>query len=377
MMPRVGEVAASAEPLSRCVDLLQRLSRGFALPNSNTSRIECGYLGLFLCLILFSGCQGEKPVRPPTDASNSSNPTAAKPIDVTLALNWYPEAEHGGFYAALVHGYFSEEGLKVTIRPGGPNVPVIQDVDTAVVEFGVDNADKLLLLRAQDADVVAVISPMQDSPRCIMVHQASGLRKLEDLATRKSFTLAINEGQPFAPFLKKKINLENVRIVPYQPDIARFMDEPNFGQQAYSFSEPFVAEKNGGDPLCLMLSDLGFNAYTSLLLTRKELIEKQPELVSKMTKASIRGWKKYLAEPDATNKYIHDQNPAMGLDILEFGVKALRPLCLPEGFNEDRIGEMTLDRWKTLVLQMTETGLIKPDRVKADDCFSLKFIPSK
>jgi NitT/TauT family transport system substrate-binding protein len=335
------------------------------------------WLALFSCWILVSGCQGEKPAPPASATSNSANPTAARPIDVTLALNWYPEAEHGGFYAALVHGYFSEEGLKVTIRPGGPNVPVIQDVDAGVVNFGVDNADKLLLLRAQEADVVAVISPLQDSPRCIMVHQASGIRKLEDLATRKSFTLAINEGQPFAPFLKKTIDLKNVQIVPYQPDVARFMDEPNFGHQAYSFSEPFVAEKHGGDPLCLMLSDIGFNAYTSLLLTRKDLIEKQPELVSKMTKASIRGWKKYLAEPDETNKYIHDQNPAMGLDILEFGVKALKPLCLPEGFDEKRFGEMTLDRWKTLVSQMTETGLIKPDRVKPEDCFSLKFIPSE
>ena len=50
---------------------------------------------------------------------------------------------------------------------------------TANIDFGVDNADKLLLVRAQEADVVAVMSPMQDSPRCIMVHKSSVLERVD------------------------------------------------------------------------------------------------------------------------------------------------------------------------------------------------------
>jgi len=333
------------------------------------------WFGLFFVITL--GCQAEKPTSPATTSSDAAASTPARPIDVTLALNWYAEAEHGGFYAALVHGYYSEEGLNVTIRPGGPGVPVIQDVATGKIEFGIDNADKLILLRAQQADAVAVMSPMQNSPRCIMVHKKSGLTSLEDLAKMKEFTLAINPGQPFAQFLKKKVNLDEVRVVPYQPDVAKFMEEPNFGQQAYRFSEPFVAEKQGGDPLCLMLSDLGFNAYTSVLLARREMIEQQPDIVARMTRASIRGWKKYLAEPDETNKHIHEQNPGMGMDILAFGAKALRPVCIPEGFDESRLGEMSADRWQTLVAQMIEIGSIKPDTVKAEDAYSLKFLEQK
>lgn len=331
---------------------------------------------LLIVPIMLAGCQSETP-SPRTTSSAETSQTTEKPIEVTLALNWYPEAEHGGFYAALVHGYFKDEGLAVTIRPGGPNVPVIADVAQAKVEFGIDNADKLLLLRAQDADVVAVMSPMQDSPRCIMVHKNSGLTRLEDLAKTKSFTLAINQGQPFAQFLLRNLKLEHVRMVPYQPDVARFMEEPNFGQQAYSFSEPFVAEKQGGDPLSLMLSDLGFNTYTSVLLTRREMIEKHSNVVLKMTRASIRGWKKYLAEPTETNAHIHGLNPAMEMDILAFGAKAIRPGCLPEGFDENQFGQMSTERWQTLVTQMTEIGSIKPDSVKAEDAFTLKFLEAK
>ena len=63
---------------------------------------------------------------------------------VRLALNWFPEAEHGGFYAALVHGYYQKQGLQVEILGGGPDAPVIQRVATGAVEFGVTNADDVL-----------------------------------------------------------------------------------------------------------------------------------------------------------------------------------------------------------------------------------------
>ena len=323
------------------------------------------------------GC--DPPPAPPAAPSPSKAAPAsvATPFDVTLALNWFPEAEHGGFFAALVHGYFAEEGLNVTIRPGGPKVPVIADVASGTVEFGVDNADKLLLGRVQQADVVAVMAPIQDSPRCIMVHKSEGITKLEDLAGRKPFTLAMNTGQPFAQFLMKRVNLTEAQITSYPGNVAQFLLEPKYGQQAYNFSEPFVAEQQRGDPVCLMLSDLGFNTYTSLLITRGELIEKQPDLVGKMTRASILGWKKYLTEPDETNRYIHEQNSQMGLDVLAFGVAALKPLCLPNDFAEERLGEMTAERWRALTSQMTEIGSLPTDSTQPDAAFTTRFLNAK
>ncbi|MEK6257660.1 MAG: ABC transporter substrate-binding protein [Planctomycetota bacterium] len=327
--------------------------------------------------MLAAGCQPQA-APPATSPSTKSVPvTTTTPADVTLALNWFPEAEHGGFYAALVHGYFAEEGLNVTIRPGGPKVPVIAEVASGTVAFGVDNADKLLLGRVQQADVVAVMAPIQDSPRCIMVHKSEGITKLEDLAGRKPFTLAMNTGQPFAQFLMQRVNLTEAQITSYPGNVAQFLLEPKYGQQAYNFSEPFVAEQQGGDPVCLMLSELGFNTYTSLLITRGELIEKQPELVGKMTRASIRGWKKYLAEPDETNKHIHEQNSQMGLDVLAFGVDALKPLCLPKDFAEDRLGEMTAERWQSLTSQMIEIGSLSPDSTKPEAAFTTRFLNAK
>lgn len=330
---------------------------------------------LICCFGLLMGITGcPQQTQPKGTASSSTTaPEVKKPIDVTLALNWHPEAEHGGFYAALVHGYFEEEGLKVTIRPGGVGVRVTADVASGVVDFGVENADKLLVWRAQQADAVAVMSPLQNSPRCIMVHKSSGITKLQDLATKRPLTLGMNSDNPFAKYLQKKVDLSDVQIVKYS-NVLPFIENPNYGLQAYSFSEPFMAQEKGADPQCLMLSDLGFNTYTSLLITRREMIDKNQELVSRMTRASVRGWKRYLAEPEATNKYIHEQNPEMSLKILEFGAAALKPLCVPDGFDEEHFGDMTAARWQTLVEQMVEIDAIKPATVKAEDAFTADFI---
>ena len=69
-------------------------------------------------------------------------PAADTQPKVQLALNWFPEAEHGGFYAAAVHGYYEAQGVAVEILGGGPDAPVIQRVATGAVAFGVRGSGK-------------------------------------------------------------------------------------------------------------------------------------------------------------------------------------------------------------------------------------------
>lgn len=98
-----------------------------------------------LSMLLFGGCSSE----PPAEPISIRNESPAEKVDeVELALNWLPEAEHGGFFAAEVHGLFAERQLKVKIIPGGPGVPVIQNVATGKATFGVTNADQVLVQRS-------------------------------------------------------------------------------------------------------------------------------------------------------------------------------------------------------------------------------------
>lgn len=310
---------------------------------------------------ILSGCTGGEPVTTTDDGSTQ----------VRLALNWYPEAEHGGYIAADVHGCFADEKLSVEIVPGDAGAPqaVIAELAAGRLLFAVSDADNLVKARAKGVPLVAVMAPLQTSPRCIVVHEASGIKRLEDLT---DVELAISEARPFALWMKMKLPLTNVRFVPYSGGVGEFLTKEKFAQQGFVFSEPFAAREKGGDPHVLMVSDLGFNPYGSLLVTTEQTIERSPGLVQSVVAAAARGWDQYLRNPRKTNEAIHQQNSDMSLDVLQYGAEQMVELCRVEGTIP--LCGMTLDRWQTLVEQIEEIDEIPVGRVDAEKCFTNRFL---
>lgn len=324
-------------------------------------RLPVLLLSAFICI----GCTQPPDVMPTPDG----------PTRVKLALNWYPEVEHGGFIAAKTLELYDNAKLDVELVPGGPGAPqlVITELAAGRILFAVSDADNVVKARASGLPIVAVLAPLQNSPRCIMVHQSSGFKTLDDLA---DVELAISESRPFALWMKKKLPLKNVQLVPFSGSVGEFLQKKAFAQQAFVFSEPFTAKEQGSDPQAMLVSDIGFNPYASLLVTTEKMIREQPGLVQSMVSASVAGWKEYLADPGVTNAAIHSMNKSMSPAALEFGASAMSPLC--HVAENEALCNMTLKRWKTLVQQIEDVEDIKPGSVKAEECFTTQFLaPAK
>lgn len=292
-------------------------------------------------------------------------------IKTTLALNWYAEAEHGGYLAAKAEKIFDANDLDVTIIPGGPDVPVMQRVAAGNVDFGIANADEVLLARVQKVPVVALMAPIQHTPLCILVHEDSGIRNLKDL---KNVTLAITPTSPQALYLGKTLALTGVTIVPYGGSVAPFLADSKSAQQAYVFSEPFVAREKGGKVRCLMISEIGYDPYTSLLITSEKTLKERPELVRKIVHATLTGWQRYLASPESTHQLIRVLNPQMNDKILAYGFDVLKPMVLDEIAQKNGLGIMTLARWQMLLDQLVRLGLIPLETMKVEDAFTTDFL---
>lgn len=326
-----------------------------------------------ICLGLWGvGCSSSK-------SSNGDAASGGQDVDgktslqqIDLQLNWFPEAEHGGYYAAAVHGYFAEEGLEVTLLPGGPNVPVVQAVAAGRAPFAVTNADRVLFGQQAGADIIALFAPIQNTPRCIMVHRESGIDKLAEL---EDVTLAIGTGPAFFQYMQKHLPLKGVETIAYPGSIGPFLANKRFAQQAYVFSEPYVAKQQGADPVTLMVSEIGYNPYASLLVVNRKTLDSQADLVAKMVRASARGWQQYLTDPAETNKWIDSINPDLDAEALAYGADQIRPLCATED-PADPLGQMTTARWQTLIDQMVEIELVDTDTVAVDRVFDARFIPS-
>lgn len=299
-----------------------------------------------------------------------ASPSSAPSAPLSILLNWFPDAQHGGFYAADELGYFKALGLQVEIVPGGPGAPVVQSISLGRNPFAVGNADQLLEANAQGAPVVAVMAAMQNSPRCIMAHSDSGFQSLADIHDVK---LALGAGKAFASYLQQKLPLNNVTVVPYTGSITPFLEDHKFAQQAYVFSEPFLARKHGAEPVTFMVSKLGFNPYTSCLFTHQDFIREHPELVGKVVQAVRQGWLAYFKHSDQVNARILQDNPQMDAESLHFGVQALQPLCIPTNGNEQEVGQMSAERWTQLHTQLVQLKRV-PETQDPNNVFTTKFL---
>ena len=317
---------------------------------------------LAMAMAIMSGCESSSS----TSAGKGSADGSGAAPRVTLMLNWYPEAEHGGFYAAQVHGIFKKYNLDVEIQPGGENSPVAQELMTGRIQFAVANADDVLLFRQQGADIVSLLAPIQQTPRCILVRGDSGIDSLSKL---KGLTLQANKGQAFLNFMEVRGMLEGVQVIPYAGSVAQFVADKNTAIQAYNFSEPQLAEEKGVPVKTLMLSEIGFNPYASCLVATGDTIKQNADLAKRMTAACREGWQKYLESPAETNAAILNLNrERMTAAALEYGAQKLKPLCT-SGDNAADVGKMSLERWQQLVDQFVELKLITTDKVKAAEAF--------
>src|SRR3954453_8038367 len=219
---------------------------------------------------------------------------------IRLALNWKPDPEFGGFYAAD----YAKHGLDVALLPGGSGTPTIQMIGAGSAEFGIIQADELLLARARGNEVVALFPAFQNSPTGIMAHASRKLETIGDVL--KSGTLAIESGLPFARLLKRKFDFSHVKVVPSPGgDITSFLHDEKFAQQCFLTSEPIAARRKGAKVKTFAVSEIGYNPYTTVLAVSGEFLRKNPDAAKAMVAAVREGWRAYLDDPKAVNQQMN------------------------------------------------------------------------
>lgn len=326
---------------------------------------------VLLIIVALCGCgssadSNPKSVNGPADSDSLTS--------VSVQLNWYPEAEHGGVYQALADGTYEAAGLDVQIRPGGRSTPVAPELDLGRCQFAVTNADDVVQFRKEGSKVVAVLAALQNHPRCILVRKDSGVNKFEQLP---GMTLQCQAGRGFLEFMRMKGYLDQVQQVPYHGSISSMIADPKIAIQAYCFAEPLLANQQDVATNQLMVSDLGWNPYSSVLVTTDSVVEESPEMVRKFVAATQIGWQNYFDDPTKGNAAILAANKyGMTAEALEFGVQQMKGLAKNDGDAPVPLGTMTEQRWSTLVNQIDQFDKDRAGRVDAADCFTSEFLPT-
>jgi NitT/TauT family transport system substrate-binding protein len=283
-------------------------------------------------------------------------PSKASITQVQLALNWKPEAEFGGFYAAEAQGDYKKNGLHVDILPGGVGTPVVQMVAAGRAEFGISTADELVLSRARGSDVVGIFAVYQTNPQGLMTQGTRGAKSIADLLS--SGTLAIQKGLPNYLFLEQQFGKIKAKVVPFLGGVSQVLSDKNLAQQCYVTSEPLEAKKKGVDTRVFLIAGIGFNPYSTLLITRRQYLKNNPKVVDAMIEAVRAGWTSYLQDPTEANAIMAKLNPTMDAETLKQSAEAQKPLILNQESQKIGLGGMTRERWRTVSEQLKSLKLV-------------------
>jgi len=279
---------------------------------------------------------------------------------VTLTTTWFAQAEHGGYYQALATGIYKKYGLDVTVKMGGPQVNGVQLLLAGQTDF-INNYDFAVLSGVERGfPLVTVAAPFQFDMQGLLAHE-----DVTDLAQLKDRTVLVaGTGTTYWwPWVKKKYGLTDAHMRPYTFNLQPFFADPKIVMQAFPGSEPYQAQQKGVKTNFFLLSAQGYPPYTQAITTTRKMVEDKPDVVQRFVRASLEGWKSFLANPAPAFELIKKDNPNMTDGQLAYGVAKLKELGVVTGGDAAKqgIGAMTDERWERTAKFMVEWGLLKPE----------------
>lgn len=309
-----------------------------------------------LALLLCAGCGKKSEPEAKTDQPK-----------ITLQLNWKPEPQFGGFYAAEVEGLYARHGLDVTITPGGAGAPTVDMIGAGTVPFAIVSADEIVRARAKGNPVVALFAVYQTNPQGIMTRAARGFKILAELFAHEG-TLAMERGLPYSDFLERKYGFGKLKIVPSPfGDLTLYRTQENYAMQCFVTSEPLAAKKTGIEPKTFLIAEAGYNPYTTVLATSESYLKAHPEIVKSLVEAARAGWRSYLDDPAKANAHMAKLNPTMDAATFKESAETQKPLIENAETNRLGLGAMTRERWQALVQQLADLNLV--DKPVAPETF--------
>jgi len=241
------------------------------------------------------------------DAANGLTP-------IVMQTDWFPQAEHGGFYQALARGFYREVGLDVDVRPGGPSSHVRLRVARGDADFGLLRSDDTAMAVSQGLPLVMVAASMQHDGEALLVHADSPVHDFADLDGQ---TLMAPLSMVWVSYIQKKYDVA-FNLVPTSYGLASFFADPGLVRSCYLTSEPFLAQERGVPVRALPLIDADYDAYAGIVV-RRDLTRNSPEVVRAFVAATLRGWDDYLnGDPTPANTLILERNSQMTQGQLDY-----------------------------------------------------------
>jgi len=284
---------------------------------TQTKRVRCGggrtrktvaAVVATMAVILTAGCSGSSSTGAAegSPAAAEGSPAAAELTPVNDQLGWLKITQFGGFFTADANGYYKDEGIAPTFTAGGPNISGWQSVSSGKAQIGDDDNTNVLLAIEKGEPLVVIGAIFQTSPFAIISRADNPIKTIQDV---KGKTIALPEAakqQVEALITAAGISLDDVELVPAGPDPSALASGQVDGYFGYATAQGVALQAQGIDVETLYLEDMGVPSYGNVIITTKDELAKNKDLLVRYMRASIKGYEYLNANPDAGAKVVVD-----------------------------------------------------------------------
>jgi putative hydroxymethylpyrimidine transport system substrate-binding protein len=280
-------------------------------------------LALLAGLIVLAGCGEKEDSLGPKDAT-----------ELSLMLDFFPNADHAGIYAAQAGGHFEDAGLKVDIRqPPDPAAPIKQ-VAAGRVDLAVSYEPELLRARDQGLKVISVAALVREPLTSIMSLPRAKIRSPKDLEGKRVGYAGIDYQQAYLRTILLNAGLDpnsvKVRDVGFNLSPALLTKKVDAVIGAFWNYEGTDLRLRKRKPRIIKVDDAGVPTYDELVLVANEsALERDDQKLRAFISALSRGTRDLERNPKAAIEGLLDANPDLDPKLQREVVKVTLPLFLP------------------------------------------------
>jgi PAS domain S-box-containing protein len=272
---------------------------------------------------------------------------------IKVQFKWKHQFQFAGYYAAKENGYYKKNGMDVEFLEYLDKTPV-EAVVSGKADFGVAGSE-IIIERAKGKKIVLLASIFQHSPYIFIAKKESGIESIHEIAGK---TVAIDNGaSELMLYLKTEgINIKKINIVENPFDINPFIEGKIDVTAAYSTDELFHLKEHEIKYTVFNPRTSGIDFYGDSLFTTEEYLKKNPEIVEKFVKESIKGWKYALEnKKEITEIILGKYSKRHSREHLIFEAEETEKLIMP---NVVDIGYFNKERWLKSAELYKEMGMI-------------------
>ncbi|MBT7782009.1 MAG: ABC transporter substrate-binding protein [Anaerolineae bacterium] len=291
------------------------------------------------------------------------------PDPVTVQLKWLHGAQFAGLYVADQMGFYAEENITVTLNPGGVDVDEVEELVSGNAQFAVHGAPVALSVRDAGDPIVVIAVIFRKNPNVYFSLTERGIMQPKDLAGHRVMIFSTDFMMP-AMLAKLNIGMEEFEAVEPSYDLETLYNGEIDVWTGYVFNQVIRAKLEGYELNIIYPDDYGIHVYSDSLLTTEELIANKPDLVERFLRATLRGWRYAVENPEETTKLVLLYNPELDESLALAQLEASIPLIHT---GEGQIGSMKPIVWEGMNQMMVEHGFIDAP-VDLSELYTMEFL---